>query len=335
MLVGYKNTDELIGKGKNYLEKTLSIVVDFQSWKEKGRLPLYLRELYDFYTITVLSSTFLMLVYREEKEQTPAIVRKHIDQIRTKYSGDMVYGCLNMTSYNRVRFIEQGISFIVPDNQMFLPFLGLDLREYYKGAKQKIEKLSPSAQAVVLYFLLQKEYDNIHSTLLSSKVQYSLMTIHRALNQLEDIGAIKQIDQGRKSHYQFVYQGKQLWDFILPFLESPVLRKVVLPTQFSRHLPIQAGLSALSHYSMLDEPQRKVFATNSPQILKEIEGYRELPEKEWDAIEIEIWKYDPILLSKDGLVDKLSLFLSLRDNPDERIVASLKEMMGDIEWYMV
>jgi len=333
MLVENINTDELIGRGKNYLEKTLSIVVDYQSWKEKGRLPLYLRELYDFYSIKVLSNTFLMLVYREEKEQTPAIVRKHIDQIRAKYQGDIVYTCSIMTSYNRVRFIEQVISFIVPDNQMFLPFLGLDLREYYKGAKQKTEKFSPSAQAVVLFFLIQKEYENIHPNLISKQLHYSLMTIHRALNQLEGIGAIKLIDQGRKSRYQFVYQGKQLWDFILPFLESPILRKVVLPTQFSKYLPIQADLSALSHYSMLGEPQRKVLATNSPQILKEIEGYRELPENEWDAIEIEIWKYDPILLSKDGLVDKLSLFLSLRDNPDERIVASLKEMMGDI-WYM-
>jgi len=276
----------------------------------------------------------LILAYTKEKEQTPAIVRKHIDQIRAKYLGDIVYTCPVMTSYNRARFIEQGISFIVPDNQMFLPFLGLDLREYYKTAKQKIEKLSPSAQAVILFFLLQKEYDNIHSTLLSNQLHYSLMTVHRALNQLEGIGAIKQIDKGKKSRYQFVYQGKQLWDFMLPFLESPVLRKVVLPTQFSQHLPIQAGISALSHYSMLGEPQRKVFATSSPQRLKEKEGYKELHENELDAIEIEVWKYDPKLFSSDRLVDKLSLFLSLQGDHDERVEASLKEMMGDFEWYM-
>lgn len=34
---------------------------------------------------------------------------------------------------------------------------------------------------------------------------------------------------------------------------------------------------------------------------------------------IELWKYDPVLLSRDGMVDPLSLVMSFDDNEDERM----------------
>ena len=34
---------------------------------------------------------------------------------------------------------------------------------------------------------------------------------------------------------------------------------------------------------------------------------------------IELWKYDPVLLSRDGMVDPLSLVMSFEDNEDERM----------------
>jgi hypothetical protein len=34
---------------------------------------------------------------------------------------------------------------------------------------------------------------------------------------------------------------------------------------------------------------------------------------------VEVWRYDPFLLSNDKYVDDLSLVLSLKDEPDERV----------------
>jgi len=47
---------------------------------------------------------------------------------------------------------------------------------------------------------------------------------------------------------------------------------------------------------------------------------------------IEVWSYDPATLSQDGIVDPLSLFLSLRDDPDERVQGALRRMLEGLPW---
>jgi len=54
--------------------------------------------------------------------------------------------------------------------------------------------------------------------------------------------------------------------------------------------------------------------------------------KEYGLFRIEIWKYDPKLLSHTGTVDKLSLYLSLKDNDDERVQIELDNLLNDIQW---
>ena len=51
---------------------------------------------------------------------------------------------------------------------------------------------------------------------------------------------------------------------------------------------------------------------------------------EYDGSFLELWKYRPIIT--DGTVDKLSLFLALKDDPDPRVESELADMMEAIEW---
>ena len=46
-------------------------------------------------------------------------------------------------------------------------------------------------------------------------------------------------------------------------------------------------------------------------------------------IQLEIWHYDSKLFGMKGKIDALSLYLSLKDNADERIQISLTEMMEE------
>ena len=45
-------------------------------------------------------------------------------------------------------------------------------------------------------------------------------------------------------------------------------------------------------------------------------------------MKLEIWAYDPVILSKDHLVDPFSLYLLLKGDPDERVHISVNEMMS-------
>jgi len=48
---------------------------------------------------------------------------------------------------------------------------------------------------------------------------------------------------------------------------------------------------------------------------------------------VEIWKYSPCILSgKTEIVDSLSLFLSMRDEPDERGQGALEDLMEEFKW---
>jgi hypothetical protein len=51
-----------------------------------------------------------------------------------------------------------------------------------------------------------------------------------------------------------------------------------------------------------------------------------------DANEIEVWRYPPALFAARDVVDPLSLYLSLKGISDERIEASLDEMMRKLGW---
>ena len=46
----------------------------------------------------------------------------------------------------------------------------------------------------------------------------------------------------------------------------------------------------------------------------------------------QVWKYNPKMLSTEGVVDKLSLYLSLKDNDDERIQIELERLINEMSW---
>jgi hypothetical protein len=51
------------------------------------------------------------------------------------------------------------------------------------------------------------------------------------------------------------------------------------------------------------------------------------------TIQIERWKYDPTLLAPDSqVVDRLSLYLSMQHDHDERTQAALTELLEQMQW---
>ena len=87
--------------------------------------------------------------------------------------------------------------------------------------------------------------------------------------------------------------------------------------------------NALAEYSLLNGGPYRIAVSK--------EEYKNLKKKDiyWDPFGeagIEVWKYDPALLSGTGVVDKLSLYLLLKDYEDERVQIELENMINDIIW---
>lgn len=324
----------LLNDIKRYLRETLGIEATPRPWRGAQRLPHLIRTRYHFAEITLLQSTLLLMVQFREESLTPAVIRAHVDLVRPKSSAEIVYACRRVTAYNRKRLIEQKTPFIVPGNQLYLPTLGIDLREHFRGLRQERSTLSPATQALIIHALLRKS-DAPHSpAAVARKLNYSAMTMTRAFDELEtaQLGFLSM--SGRKRWLSFEGAKRDLWKRSGPLLRSPVRRRRYVQFTKRDSNVLHAGLSALAHYSMLAPPPNRVCAIGGhdwKRLLRKahlVEG-SDLDE---NTVEIEIWTYQPELFAIEGRVDPLSLYLSLRNAGDERVEAALDQMMSDFPW---
>jgi hypothetical protein len=128
---------------------------------------------------------------------------------------------------------------------------------------------------------------------------------------------------------------EQIWDRAMPALRSPVKRSVWVINECSAaKRPGQlAGLSALARHSMLIEPKWPVYALSAADWKAATDaGVREIPEPVAGAQEWQLWRYSPALIPDAAMVDPLSLMLSLKDDPDDRVQLALGELKRTLPW---
>ena len=325
---------KLIDKLGRYIESALSIPIEPSPWEKSSELPQYLRARYRFFHMDMLGTDCVLMADTDEGEQTPAVIGKHVDQVRSRHDAEVVYVRHAVTSYNRKRLIEQKVPFIVPGNQMYLPSLGIDLREHLKRLREKKAVFSPSTQALLLHVLWKKETGATTPAVLAQQLGYSAMTMTRAFDELETAGIGEHSVRGKERHLHFAESGKPLWEKVLPYLNTPVRKRLYVASSMQPRSGSLAGQSALARYTLLSEPKIQVFAFSPYEWKTQMQqsDFLEIATPEPGAFEIELWKYGPALFAKDGTVDRLSLYLSLKDSADERVQSALDELLGEIEW---
>lgn len=325
---------------KRYLRETLGIQVAPKLWKDLGELPLFLRDLYVFYAASLLGKTWILAVARSN-EMTPASIQKHLKQVQAKIGMSCIYVNRVISPYNRKRLVKHGVQFVVPHRQIYLPALGVDWLDRCREcqADRAILSLAPSAQAAVIYALshsIEKEFTPLE---LAKRLDYTPMTMTRVFNELEMAGLGKSARRGKERWFSFAENKSSLWAGAEPLLQNPVRRRLWLKVEKNCMKKIGSvgalsGLSALAELSMLSPPTHPVYAISAQEWkeLQQLGGIQELPSAEEADIELEVWGYDPKLFAKRGVIDCFSLYLSLKENQDERVEMMLKEMMKGIKW---
>ena len=320
---------------KSYLDETLGVSVEPEKWEGASRLPHFLRDGYAFFIVALLETPCLLMVPRDEGETTPATIRKHMAQVQDKWPDAVVYVPSSVSAYSRRRLIEQKVPFVVPGNQMYLPPLGIDLREHFRKVRSAPITFSPSTQAVVLHELLYGKGESYTPSGMASRLGYTVMTLTRAFDELEAASLGEVVKEGRELVLRFGDTGKALWEKAQQFLRSPVKRRSYIRPPRTKVPHWVAGLTALARYSMLAPPARPVYALTYED-WKSLKQHDDLAEMaipiDPDVWEIEVWSYSPRLFAEDEKVDRLSLYLSLRDSQDERVESALEEMLEAVAW---
>ncbi len=318
-------------------------------WPEADQLPFFLQNAYTYYQAKLFARPCLLMLPGTPEGETPAVVRKHWQAVSKQFKGDVIYLIAAVNSYNRKRLIEQHVPFLVPGNQLYLPALGVDLREHFKLGKQtKVTHLSAPAQAVVLREILHHDCSGLPAKELAGLLGYSPMTITRAIKELTDRQLATAEKVGREKHLRFPSSGRTLWEAALPALQNPVSKRIWVvwrdrKTWKATFEGRMTGESALAHYTSLAGTGINQWAITSTAWSalakqKDVHVLASQPSddnshfrKDREATELELWTYNPDVVDPGKpWVDPLSLWLSFTTNTDERIEISRESLLEQV-----
>lgn len=309
----------------DYIENTLGIKVHYQPWNHTEELPYYLLDRYEFQQVTLESVRTLFLYPKMELDQL-ASVKKQIAKIQ-KFDPLPVVIVLKNISRNRLQYmLAAHIPFIVPDKQIYLPFMGIVLQNRFCAESIQTERLQPSAQVLFFYYLYQKK-KQIYLSDVSKKLGFSRMTITRAVRQLEQTALFTTEKDGVPKILAGKYTVRELYDKMQPYLTSPVRKTIYVDRQVTLPPRRIAGMSALSQMSIINPPEIPCYAINGKKAV--LTGTDVLMDAS-AQVKVELWKYDPDILAGNDAVDPLSLALTLKDDPDERIEEAVEVLLNKI-----
>ena len=320
-----------------YLHETLGIAPSVTAWSGVGKLPYFLQDAFDVRELTLLNRPILLAIDKRSDKPGLTNVRSQMDKLRELAGMPVVYVTGTLASYERKRLVEQKVPFLVPGNQLYLPDLGIDLREYFRKPPAAADTaLSPATQAMLITVLLRRPWRaDWQPAEVVSELGYTAMTLSRAVKEITAAGIATLRTEGRVRWLQMVCTGEQTWEQVKPLLRSPIKRRFwARPAPQWRPPQVRlAGLSALARYSMLSEPQWPTYAVSPAQWKAATQaGIDLLPEPVPGACEWELWHYNPALVPHCETVDPLSLTLSLQGSTDERVQLALDELKGSFPW---
>jgi hypothetical protein len=320
-----------------YLHETLGIAPKVRAWPGAGKLPYFLQDSFKVRELKVLDRQMLLAIDKRPEKQGLANVRGQMDKLRQLAGMPVVYVTGTLASYERKRLIEQKVPFLVPGNQLYLPDLGIDLREYFRKPPAAPDTaLSPATQAMLIAVLLRRPWRaEWQPAEVVSELGYTAMTLSRAVKELTAAGIATLRTEGRARWLHTERTAAEAWERAKPLLRSPIKRRFwARPDPKWKPSNVRlAGLSALARYSMLSEPQWPIYAVSLAQWKAATQaGIEILPEPLPGACEWELWHYNPVLVPNSETVDPLSLTLSLQGNTDERVQLALDELKGRLPW---
>jgi len=308
----------------SYLGKVLGIKevyenVDFEHF------PNYISTRYQLKAVS-LDGINVVFVYPQTELEQIETLKKHIERIKRTVILPIVLILKELTFRQKEYLIRERIPFVVEGKQIYLPFMALYLQERCSAEKQPLEEILPSAQMLLLHFIYRGAKE-LSTSQAAKHLELTPTSISRASKQLEEMGLLHTKKNGVQKILFSEDSPKDLFEKSKKVLLNPVKRAVFIPDELVKENLAESGYLALSHYSMLNPPNIKCYASTTISEWKEVSTHT--LHDSINQVQVEMWRYDPRKLSENSVVDKLSLALSLREDADERIEEAVEEMLDD------
>jgi hypothetical protein len=121
---------------QRYLHDTLGITPKVRRWAGGSKPPYFLQDAFELFELELMDHPVLLAIDKNAGKLVLAGLRSQFDKLTMLAGRPVVFVTGALASYERKRLIEQKVPFIVPGNQLYLPDLGIDLREYFRQRPQ-------------------------------------------------------------------------------------------------------------------------------------------------------------------------------------------------------
>ena len=302
-----------------------------------NRLPYFLQDTYEVLPGKILGQPITLACIKGHEPVAVQQIDQHTRRLQELLNAPVIVALPEIAPGERKQLIAQGVAFVVPNRQLFAPQMGMIFTERFGNLNTRVqEQASPATQALLIWFLNHyPTTDTWHPFQDAAALGYAGMTATRAIRELLQFKLFELDVRGRTKYLKLQMDRRQLWEMAKPYLRTPVAKthwtydRQVLEMPYIRW----AGESALAKLSMINEPQQKVVALTAEAAQKAKQaGIFFEPRKLADGIAVQVWRYLPTMQIKENTVDQLSLWLSLKDNQDDRIQMALGDLEETFKW---
>lgn len=316
----------------NYLKNRVGIEIMMLN-KNKikiNKLPFHLKKGYEIQPVILQGKKVVLVKPNNHEYPAPNQLKQQLGQIEKSLQMQGILVLTKINSYSRKRMIINRTPFVVEDKQVFIPFMFLDLNERKEDENDEKEYLSPSSQCILIFHLLNRSLGDYNLTAISKLLSYSQMTISRSVNELEKFG-LCEVVRGKDKKIVFDTDKYQLWLKAKSFMKTPIKKKIWIENDPINQSLLLTGITALSLYTNISRDKTNTYAITT-DVYKQLKENQQLigENKRYGSTSIEIWKYDPSILSNKNTVDPISLFLSMNNDDDERIQQAIEQMINDL-----
>lgn len=315
-----------------YLGTMFGTSMFLEEYHSYDSLPMYLADQYQLLRLQVGTDMYILAKPKEIIKINITTLKKQRAQIQ-KYTG--LYPVLvleNLRLAQRNALIQSGIAFLVPEKQMYIPQFLMNLTETETPIEEYGEQFSVAAQVVFIYLMLNKITEtNAHQ--LSEQLDYSVATINRALKELSYRKLLYTVGNGTRKQY-ILTDCRAYWKEGKQYLFDPVKSRQYVTMDFPHHNFQMSNDLALSRLSFLSGRNINYYAA-SAKVVKSIDKQYLL--NEYDVFDhnycvLEVFRYDPKLLSCSQYIDVISLYAQFKGHSDERVQIEIESMVDEILW---
>lgn len=285
--------------------------------------------LVNFYALkaaTLRGRRHILAFAKAGQHYTPVAVSKQLAMGRAALDVPFVFVPRELGRHDVARLIAANVPFVLAKRSLHLPESGLSVTRAPETPVLR-EVFSAPAQLLVIGYLLKRWGGEVSIADGMKRTGFSLASIVHAFQEIEHFGAgVRERGADGRSTMLRLKGAGEIWSACRSRFFNPCKRTVgVLACPEGAAL---AGVDALSRISSLNEDEPTCFALP-------LKGFRALGLEELAPdtapCRLQLWHYPPKAVGGDA-VDAVSLYLTLADDPDDRVQIELEKLQKEFSW---